>query len=275
MSVLCESWRRAWSGEVASMGRVARFGDVRIVHPSSDVPHESRAARDCEECGAWQLCHHLQVRASASRRQNRRQAKCKFQIHQFLSPTVSRSSRKEYTGPTNNATARLTPGIISCNLITGMSILTSSDLATARDLPERNDLFPVSETAAPLSSERVFLKVQPSLSWQSRSIAEAKIPVQPYRSARPLSSRNAVCRFRSGHGNALVCWNPCISACQLCPGQGRQLPISSNPSISPLPACAGSALSSFRSVAYMAEAYRHVLAPPFFRSGKCAESWRG
>lgn len=28
--------------------------------PSSDVPHESRASRDCEEGGAWQLCHHLQ-----------------------------------------------------------------------------------------------------------------------------------------------------------------------------------------------------------------------
>jgi len=41
-------------------------------------------------------------------------------------------------------------------------------------------------------------------------------------------------------------------------------PFRRTPSISPLPACAGSTLFSFRRVADMAEAYRHVLGPSFF-----------
>lgn len=51
--------------------------------PSSDVPHESRASRDCEEGEAWQLCHHLQGQSFGFE-------DAKF--FSFLSPAFARSA---------------------------------------------------------------------------------------------------------------------------------------------------------------------------------------
>lgn len=47
----------------ASLGSgcaVWRCWNWTLTHHPMSVPHESRASRDCEVGGAWQLCHHLQ-----------------------------------------------------------------------------------------------------------------------------------------------------------------------------------------------------------------------